>query len=523
MLKINPLKAVFVLCPICLMTALVASPQATFTTIYSFCSQTNCTDGAAPYAGLAQGTDGRLYGTTETGGANGSGGTVFKIRTDGGLITLYSFCEPDDCSQNGYIPFGGLVLATNGNFYGTTEEGGIYNGGTVFKISSNGALTTLYSFCAKTNCMDGNSPVADPVQATNGDLYGVTEVGGANLGNGGSTCLSAGFIQAGCGTIFKITPGGALTTLYSFCPQSSCPDGFFPRAALIQAANGDLYGGTSYGGGSCVSGQGDCGTIFRITPEGALTTLYSFCALATCADGGGPSALVQATDGNFYGTTTAGGRPAYECPPSGADYGCGTVFKLTPGGVLTTLYSFCAQSNCADGAFPGYGGAGAGLVLGSDGNFYGTTSVGGANNLGTIFEITPRGRLTTLYNFCSQTNCTDGAYPTSGLLQATNGNFYGTTESDGANNDGTIFSLSVRLGPFVETNPTSGKVGTTVTILGNNLTGSTSVTFNGTSGAFTVKSGTEITTTVPSGATTGNVQVTTPSGVLTSNVKFRVP
>jgi len=229
---------------------------------------------------------------------------------------------------------------------------------------------------------------------------------------------------------------------------------------------------------------------------GALTTLYSFCSQSGCPDGGGVAGLVQAANGNFYGTTIAGGAP---CIANVA--GCGTVFKITPSGTLTTLYSFCSQSGCPDGDSPQTG-----LVQATDGNFYGTTVAGGANGYGTIFKITPSGMLTTLYS---------PLYGSAGLVQATDGNFYGT----GAAN---FFSLSVGLGPFVKTLPTSGKVGAAVQILGTNLTGATSVTFNGTAAAFTVISPSLISTTVPTGAATGQVQVKTPIGTLLSNAAFVV-
>jgi uncharacterized repeat protein (TIGR03803 family) len=175
--------------------------------------------------------------------------------------------------------------------------------------------------------------------------------------------------------------------------------------------------------------------------------------------------------------------------------------------------------NCADGADPT-----AGLIQATDGNFYGTTLRWGANGAGTVFEITPAGELTTLYSFCSLSNCSDGQSPAAGLIQDTNGTFYGTTESGGVISCGcgTVFSLSVGLGPFVETQTTSGKVGAAVKILGTDLTGATSVTFNGEAAAFTVVSGSEITTKVPTGATSGPVVVVTPGGTLTSNVIFRV-
>jgi uncharacterized repeat protein (TIGR03803 family) len=204
--------------------------------------------------------------------------------------------------------------------------------------------------------------------------------------------------------------------------------------------------------------------------------------------------------------------------------GCGTVFKITREGALTTLYSFCSQRNCADGAAP-Y----AGVVQATDGNFYGTASEGGAgaacssNDCGTVFKITAGGNLTTLYGFCNVDRCADGENPFGVLLQATDGSFYGTTAAGGGvENAGTVFKLSVGLAPFVQTVTTSGKVGATVEILGSNLTGSTAVNFNGTAATFSVVSNTEIKATVPSGATTGFVTVTAPSGNLKSNKEFRV-
>jgi uncharacterized repeat protein (TIGR03803 family) len=230
-----------------------------------------------------------------------------------------------------------------------------------------------------------------------------------------------------------------------------------------------------------------------------LTTLHSFDG----TNGRNPYAdgLVQGTDGNFYGTTFNGGANGH-----------GTMFKITPGGILTTLHSF--HGTDGNGTSPQ-----ARLVQGTDGNFYGTTSIGGGHNKGTVFKITPGGTLTTLHRF----HGTDGSYPYAGLVQGTDGNFYGTTLIGGANlNDGTVYSLSAGLGPFVETRPVCGKVGAAVIILGYNLIGTTDVSFNGTAAAFTVVSSTEITTTVPDGATTGKVEVTTPSGTLTSNVNFHV-
>jgi uncharacterized repeat protein (TIGR03803 family) len=301
-------------------------------------------------------------------------------------------------------------------------------------------FTTLYSL----DGTDGDGPNTALVQATNGKLYGTTQGGGAN------TC--GGYA---CGTVFKITLSGTLTTLQTF----DYTDGIDPNGGLVQATNGELYGITSLGGAnsSCDNGAG-CGTVFKISPGGKLKTLYSFCSQSNCADGYFPtSALVRDTNGTLYGTTYEGGTGG-NCD-NNAGTGCGTVFSITPIGTLTTLYSFCSQSNCTDGAFP----SGA-LIRGPDGNFYGTTGSGGANDgcasqyigCGTIFQITPNGTLTTLYNFCSRVVkgvCTDGILPEGTLVQATNGTFYGTTQSGGTNGDicpfssgcGTVFSLSVGL------------------------------------------------------------------------------
>jgi uncharacterized repeat protein (TIGR03803 family) len=443
----------------------IALPAQTFTTLVNF----DGTNGVGPYfESLVQGIDGNLYGTTAYGGANGDG-TVFKVSETGTLTTLHSFAGyPTD----GQTPYGGLVQATNGNFYGTTTAGGTSGFGTVFEITPAGVVTTLHSF----DYSDGDFPIGALIQATNGSLYGTTYGGGTG----------------GNGTVFKITLGGALTTLYNFCPQAPCTDGQVPYAGLVQATNGSFYGTTSDGGAN------DDGTVFRITPAGELTILHSF----DLTDGGDPdSALVQATNGSFYGTTTGGGANGY-----------GTVFKITAGGTLTTLHSF----DMTDGESP-Y----AGLVQATNGNFYGTTGAGGsgADNFGTVFEITPADVLTTLHSF----GIADGELPYGGLVQATNGTLYGTTSQGGDNSDGTIFSLSVGLGPFVETLPASGKVGSSVKILGTDLTGTTAVSFNGIAAKFTVKSATEIIAAVPTGATTGKVEVTTPSGTLTSNIPFRIP
>jgi uncharacterized repeat protein (TIGR03803 family) len=472
--------AVFV---VCAATAITLPAQVT--TLFTF----DGTHGASPYAGLVQATDGDLYGTTWGGGAKNAG-TVFKITPAGILTTLYSFCSQTNCTD-GAEAEAGLFQAANGDLYGTTFYGGSHNHGTVFRITPTGTLTTLYSFCSQSGCADGDLPLARLVRAANRDLYGTTTSGGTHDG----------------GTVFKITPSGTLTTLYSFCSQSACTDGLQPVAGLVQLADGDFYGTTQYGGAN------SSGTVFKITPSGTLTTLYRFvCSQSGCPDGVDPTAgLVQAANGDLYGTTQLGGANSYG----------GTVFKITPSGTLTTLYSFCSQGsypNCPDGAQPF-----AGLRQAADGDLYGTTQFGGANSYGgTVFKITSSGTLTTLYSFCSQSGCPDGTGPYPGLVQDTNGDFYGTTFSGGSAGDGTVFRLSVGLGPFVKMRPPFGEVGAAVKILGTNLTSATSVSFTGTAAVFTVVSPSLITTTVPAGASSGKVQVVTPSGTLSSSAVFRV-
>jgi uncharacterized repeat protein (TIGR03803 family) len=310
---------------------------------------------------------------------------------------LYSFTGTNDGSN----PVGGLVQGTDGDFYGTTYGGGT-NGanGTVFKITANAVLTSLHSFSGS----DGSFPEAGLIQGSDGNFYGTTYYGGMN----------------DWGTVFKITPDGTLTSLYSF---TGGDDGGNPQAALVQASDGNLYGSTYDGGADSQ------GTLFKITTDGTLTTIWSF----NYANGSSPyGVLVQGSDGNLYGTAQAGGTNSY-----------GTVFKISTSGTLTTLYSFTGALPESTNGFTPFGG----LVQGSDGNFYGTTYYGGPAGFGTVFKITTNGDLTSLYAFGMVTNATgqalDGANPQAALVQGTDGNFYGTTDSGGSSEDGTIFRLSV--------------------------------------------------------------------------------
>jgi uncharacterized repeat protein (TIGR03803 family) len=456
--------------------AAISSPAQTFTTLASF----NNTNGSFSQAPLIQGLDGNLYGTTDDGGLKASG-TAFKITLAGKLTLVHYFCSRTNCAD-GEVPEAGLVPATNGDLYGITSSGGSGCSycGTVFQITSGDTLFTLHSFDGS----DGLNPLG-LMQASNGDFYGTTSTGGSGSG----------------GTIFRMTPAGILTTLYNFEYFN------YPVAGLVEGTDGNFYGTT------ITYASDGYGTIFKMTPDGAVATLHSFGG----ADGSWPVApLMEASNGHFYGTTAQGGPASSICVSTG----CGTVFEITPEGVLTTLHYFAGP----DGLSP----SGA-LIEGTDGNLYGTASGGGPANsschfgCGTIFQITPEGKFTTLHAF----DGLDGRYPYVALVQATDGNFYGTTYAGGTSTActggcGTVFRLSMGLRPFVETVPTANCRGRSVKILGTDLTGATSITFNGVGATFTVVSPTEITTAVPAGATTGKVEVVTPRGTLSTNVPFRV-
>jgi uncharacterized protein (TIGR03437 family) len=423
----------------------------TYSVLYTFCSQNNCADGAYP-AGLVQGSDGNFYGTAIAGGSGnfmncnvphytGTCGTVFKITPSGVLTTLYNFCTQGGANcTDGFLPLGNLIEGSDGNFYGMTAAGGsgspancvvqLFLGGgcgTVFKITPSGVFSTLYSFCTQggANCTDGFDPQANLVEGSDGNFYGTTLLGGVN----------------GEGTVFRITPSGGLTTLYSFCSQSvgspaapaDCADGSTP-SNLVLGSDGNFYGNTLYGGALVLGGR--FGTVYRITPSGSLTTLYSFCTPGSCVTGEIPGDLIGGSDGDFYGVTQLAGNFAAGGPPGGS----GTMFEVTPSGTFSLLYSFCNLNNCLDGSNPGT------VMQASDGNFYGLTVLGGANDNGTAFQLTPSGTLTTLYNFCNQggANCTDGTSPIN-LIQGSDGNFYGTAQYGGVYTSaaGVLFKLSI--------------------------------------------------------------------------------
>jgi uncharacterized repeat protein (TIGR03803 family) len=390
-------------------TAFKITPAGVESVFYAFASSPN---------NLIQGNDGNFYGTTLYGGTNGCG-TVIKITPAGVDTVLHTFpCQPEGFPDGSYPS--SLIQGSDGNFYGTTLEGGVlgqgeflYNGfGILFKITPAGVETVLYAF-------GGGGAANSLIQGSDGNFYGTTLVGGFP-----NPYPPDYFHNLGCGSVYKITPAGVETALYSLRGPTAPNDGCLPNS-LIQGSDGNFYGRTgqqvpdnTYGGQTGVP------TVFKITPAGVETVLYSF---LKNSDGTSPAALIQGSDGNFYGTTTSGG----------ADF-AGTVFKITPAGIETVLYSFVASFGPLGN--PCYGPP-ITLIQASDGNFYGTTPFGGEDGSGTVFKITPAGVATPLYAFGN-----DGICPTA-FIQGSDGNFYGTTSGGGTSSgtgfgSGTVFKIT---------------------------------------------------------------------------------
>jgi uncharacterized repeat protein (TIGR03803 family) len=372
-------------------------------------------DGAQPFAGLIQGADGNFYGTTANGGTNNVG-TVFKMDPSGHVTILHSFVTTD-----GMFPKASLVQGSDGWLYGTTSErgtlptpGGAAGSGTVFKIKTDGtSFTNLHTFGLSDGMsgIDGIGPLAGLVQGTDGDFYGTTSDGGAISGHG---------------TVFKITSTGTFTRLYTLMN----PDGRFPVAPLIQASDGSFYG-TTTAGGTAGFNTAVHGTIFKITSTGNFTLLHTFTFPSDLNSGADPEGpLLQASDGNFYGTTATGGTGHF------GNGGDGTIYRMDVAGNVTTLHSF----NRTDGYVPR-----GGLIQGADGLFYGTTSAGGSgtNPVGTVFRMTAAGAVETLHTFVSALGSEYS--PPAGVIRGTDGSLYGLTQEGGPGPLGTAWGVAFRL------------------------------------------------------------------------------
>ena len=387
-----------------------ANPLPTESILHSFQDGSVPNDGLDPWAGLTQALDGNFYGTTPGGGTSGKG-TVYKMTPSGQMTTLHAF-QDGTVANDGEAPNSLLVQGADGNLYGTTNNFGNPDvAGTVFKITPSGQETILHTFRDGSVPNDGDSPQS-VIFGRDGNLYGTTYRGGS----------------AEVGTVFMMTPFGTETILHTFGDGTVADDGVNPWAGLIQGRDGNFYGTTRAGGAA------DLGTVFKITPTGEMTTLYSFGSIPN--DGAYPqSPVVEGPDGCFYGTTTGGG-----------DANLGTVFKVSPTGQEAILHSFMGGIGFGDGSDPFDN-----FILGSDGNFYGTTGIGGGslnggiNNSGTLYTITPAGEKTILHWFNDGIVVNDGGGPR-GVIQGTDGNLYGVTTVGGNNDYGTVYRLNLSSG-----------------------------------------------------------------------------
>jgi uncharacterized repeat protein (TIGR03803 family) len=421
-------------------------------------------NGAYPYGSLVQATDGNFYGAANLGTYPPSDG-IFRITPAGKISSVYNFCSLPNCADGQYTT--PPILGSDGNLYGVSSGGSDYTwSGALYRLTLDGQLTTLYTFCPRANCVGSEMPNGI-IQGSDGNFYGTTSGAGANE----------------AGSVFQVSSTGKFKLLHSFC-GGDCAEGDGPLALPMQGSDGNFYG-------TAQSLEG--GVVYQLTPSGTYKAIHSFCI--PCFGGGNPifSGLVQDAKGNLFGTTIYAAN----------SYNSGTVFEITPNNQYIVLHSF---------AFAGRVAPSRGITLASDGNLYGVAvndDFDSGGNYSIIYEVTPAGEFTTL--------STSYNLPNGPILQGIDGSFYGTTEAYGL-----VFRLSNGLSPHVKTAPVAGKVGKSVLILGNNLTGSTSVTFNGVAAEFTVESDTYIKATVPSGATTGMVSVETPAGTLNSNPQFVV-
>jgi len=452
----------------------VTAGAQTYTKLYTWPEDTRNETGIGLAGIMTQGRDGNIYGTIGDDNSNAAG-SAFKMTPSGTFTRIYSFCSLAKCAD-GSGPWGGLSLGKDGNLYGTTTGGGSFNSGTAFQLTPSGALTTVWNF---DNGTDGGVPWYPLLQGLDGNFYGVS-----------NTQYNGDY-----GAFVKLVPTATPPYKESVLIDFNYTDGNDPNLPT-QGTDGSFYGSTFSGGTKGL------GVLFKSTTAGVETVLHNFTGYST--DGAYPiGALVQGNDGAYYGVTWQGGSS-----------NLGSIFKVTSNGTYTLIHNFVGRPN--DGAYPR-----SGLILGSDGNFYGTTLNGGTVNDGTIYKVTPSGQVTVLYNFCSQSNCADGFSPVIPLLQHTSGKFYSSTSGNSLGGS-YFYSLDVGLAPFVKIVNWAGKVGTTVELLGQGFTGTTGVSFGGVPATFKNVADTYMTATVPPGALSGTLTVTTFTGSMASNRAFLV-
>lgn len=450
------------------------TPTGSLETLVEFTGTSGSFPGSAPEAELILASDGYLYGTTSSGGANDEG-TVFRLDPNGGtnngFVSLFEF-DSSDATNNGAYPRAALTQsATTGVLLGTTAGGGDHGDGTIFRITSVGVLTTLVHFSAYDATNPGAGPTGPMILASDGNYYGTTQFG----------AMYDAFYKDQ-GTVFKMTPAGVHTTLAAFVyPIPTEHRGFWPTGALTEGNDGFLYGTTLRGGNN------DRGVVFRVGKMGGMETLVDF-DFDLAPKGSGPTGhLLQVAANEFIGTTVAGGddnkgtvfrvsnvmtssatlstlisltgRGAsndkgpsaasgglteastgylYGTTSEGGLYDKGTIFRMTKTGVIEILVDFTGDGTSGKGEGP----VGE-LHEANDGNFYGMTSRGGADNLGTVFRMTPEGSLTTLVEFTGDSGGKPGSLPEGGLADGGDGYLYGTTSSGGSNGYGTIFRISL--------------------------------------------------------------------------------
>lgn len=443
-----------------------------------------CLNGSRP-AALIQASDGNFYGVTqvsEEGASHPQGGTIFKLTPRGQFTRLFAFAP----GVNGNFPDGdgpgaSLVEGKDGFLYGTTFAGGAHHEGVVFKISKQGAFQVLDNFCSLAGCADGSGPVG-LILGDDGNFYGATRSGGSYAPPCGAT--------AGCGTLFRITPVGLLSTLHALNGSS---DGSQP-SALIQASDGNFYGTDT--------GDNVGGNVFRLTRGGQVTILYTFPGLQTPISG-----LVEGANGNLYGILTIYGtnqEQAFEIGLSGNGF--------------QTFPPFARLAGVLD--VPS-------LVLASDGNLWGTTFEGGVTGDGSVFGLSPKGAVALSFSF----DGANGSLPFAPVVQGADGRIYGTamqggTDPQGHLAAGTVWALDDLLPaptPAIASfSPSSGQAGSKVTIRGTHFIGTTTVSVNGANARFTVLNVDFIVATVPPGASSGPVMVANAGGTATTRQEFTV-